>query len=306
VSKIARTIGRFLRLNEDLIEAIALGHDIGHPPFGHDGEKELAGLCSEHGLPPFQHNVQSIQFLERLERNGQGWDLTLQTLDGILCHDGEIHSRFLKPVRDKDFTVFDHEMLTKSNAPESELSPMTLEGCVVRLCDTIAYIGRDIEDAIELKLIQRSSIPSSCRNILGDTNGTIVYHLVEDLITSSLASSQGGVLAQDSIGFSPEVSNSLQELKTFNYQNIYMNPAIKMDFPKIRNCYRVLFETYLDQVVKMETSSQIFREMLDSMDPYYVERHAPAEIARDFIAGMTDDYFLNEAAFYGCAIPEKI
>ncbi|MDH3996739.1 MAG: HD domain-containing protein, partial [Desulfobulbaceae bacterium] len=256
VSKIARTIGRFLRLNEDLIEAIALGHDIGHPPFGHDGEKELAGLCSEHGLPPFQHNVQSIQFLERLERNGQGWDLTLQTLDGILCHDGEIHSRFLKPVRDKDFTVFDHEMLTKSNAPESELSPMTLEGCVVRLCDTIAYIGRDIEDAIELKLIQRSSIPSSCRNILGDTNGTIVYHLVEDLITSSLASSQGGVLAQDSIGFSPEVSNSLQELKTFNYQNIYMNPAIKMDFPKIRNCYRVLFETYLDQVVKMETSSQ--------------------------------------------------
>jgi len=306
VSKIARTIGRFLRLNEDLIEAIALGHDIGHPPFGHDGEKELAGLCSEHGLPPFQHNVQSIQFLERLERNGQGWDLTLQTLDGILCHDGEIHSRFLKPVRDKDFTVFDHEMLTKSNAPESELSPMTLEGCVVRLCDTIAYIGRDIEDAIELKLIQRSSIPSSCRNILGDTNGTIVYHLVEDLITSSLASSQGGVLAQDSIGFSPEVSNSLQELKTFNYQNIYMNPAIKMDFPKIRYCYRVLFETYLDQVVKMETSSQIFREMLDSMDPYYVERHAPAEIARDFIAGMTDDYFLNEAAFYGCAIPEKI
>ena len=306
VSKIARTIGRFLRLNEDLIEAIALGHDIGHPPFGHDGEKELAGLCSEHGLPPFQHNVQSIQFLERLERNGQGWDLTLQTLDGILCHDGEIHSRFLKPVRDKDFTVFDHEMLTKSHAPESELSPMTLEGCVVRLCDTIAYIGRDIEDAIELKLIQRSSIPSSCRNILGDTNGTIVYHLVEDLITSSLASSQGGVLAQDSIGFSPEVSNSLQELKTFNYQNIYMNPAIKMDFPKIRNCYRVLFETYLDQVVKMETSSQIFREMLDSMDPYYVERHAPAEIARDFIAGMTDDYFLNEAAFYGCAIPEKI
>lgn len=306
VSKIARTIGRFLRLNEDLIEAIALGHDIGHPPFGHDGEKELAGLCSEHGLPPFQHNVQSIQFLERLERNGQGWDLTLQTLDGILCHDGEIHSRFLKPVRDKDFTVFDHELQTKSNAPESELSPMTLEGCVVRLCDTIAYIGRDIEDAIELKLIQRSSIPSSCRNILGDTNGTIVYHLVEDLITSSLASSQGGVLAQDSIGFSPEVSNSLQELKTFNYQNIYMNPAIKMDFPKIRNCYRVLFETYLDQVVKMETSSQIFREMLDSMDPYYVERHAPAEIARDFIAGMTDDYFLNEAAFYGCAIPEKI
>jgi len=306
VSKIARTIGRFLRLNEDLIEAISLGHDIGHPPFGHDGEKELAKLCSEHGLPPFQHNVQSIQFLERLERRGRGWDLTLQTLDGILCHDGEIHSRFLKPERNKDFAVFDHELQAKSKAPGMELSPMTLEGCVVRICDTIAYIGRDIEDAIELKLIRRSDIPAGCRKILGDTNGTIVYRLVEDLITNSLASGQGGELAQDSIGFSPEVSNSLKELKAFNYQNIYMNPVIKRDFPKIRNCYRVLFETYLDQVVKMETTSDIFREMLDSMELYYAEEHAPAEIARDFIAGMTDDYFLKEAAFYGCSIPEKI
>ena len=305
VSKIARTIGRFLRLNEDLIEAIALGHDIGHPPFGHDGEKELARLCHEHGLPPFQHNVQSIQFLERIERKGRGWDLTLQTLDGILCHDGEIHSRFLEPQRGKDFAVFDSELRTKSNDPDTELLPMTLEGCVVRLCDTIAYIGRDIEDAIELKLIRRSDIPAGCREVLGDTNGTIVYHLVEDLITNSLASGRGGELRQDSIGFSPEVSVGLKELKAFNYSYIYMNPTIKRDFPKIRNCYRVLFETYLDQVVKMETASEIFTEMLDSMDPYYVEKHAPAELVRDFIAGMTDDYFLKEAAFYGCSIPEK-
>jgi dGTPase len=183
---------------------------------------------------------------------------------------------------------------------------MTLEGCVVRLCDTIAYIGRDIEDAIELKLIKRSDIPANCRKILGDTNGTIVYHLVEDLITSSLASGQEGELTEDSICFSPEVSVSLNELKTFNYKYIYMNPAIKRDFPKIQNCYRVLFETYLDQVVKMETASEIFTEMLDNMDPYYVEKHAPAEIVRDFIAGMTDDYFLKEAAFYGCSVPEKL
>jgi len=306
VSKIARTIGRFLRLNEDLIEAIALGHDIGHPPFGHDGEKELAGLCSEHSLPPFQHNVQSIQFLERLERKGQGWDLTLQTLDGILCHDGEIHSRFLTPARKKDFAVFDRELQAKSNDPKTELLPMTLEGCVVRLCDTIAYIGRDIEDAIELKLIRRSDIPAGCREILGDTNGTIVYHLVEDLITNSLAPGGGGELARDSLGFSPGVSSSLQELKAFNYQYIYMNPAIKEDLPRIRNCYRVLFETYLDQVVKLETGSEIFSEMLDSMEPSYMEKHAPAEIVRDFIAGMTDDYFLKEAALYGCSTPEKI
>ena len=306
VSKIARTIGRFLRLNEDLIEAIGLGHDIGHPPFGHDGEKELADLCSEHGIPRFQHNIQSIQFLEKLERKGRGWNLTLQTLDGILCHDGEIHSRFLQPQRDKDFAEFDRELQTKSHNPDTQLSPMTLEGCVVRLCDTIAYIGRDIEDAIELELIKRSDIPAPCRNVLGDTNGTIVYNLVEDLITNSLAPGSSGELARDAIGFSPEVSAGLKELKTFNYERIYMNPVIKRDFPKIRNCYRILFETYLDQVVKMETTSEIFTEMLDSKEPYYVEKHAPAEIARDFIAGMTDDYFLKAAAAYGCEIPEKI
>lgn len=306
VSKIARTIGRFLRLNEDLIEAIALGHDIGHPPFGHDGEKELSKLCIEHGLEPFQHNVQSIQFLENLERNGEGWDLTLQTLDGILCHDGEIHSRFLKPMRGKDFKEFDQEIEAKGKDPDIQLSPMTLEGCVVRLCDTIAYIGRDIEDAIELNLIERGDLPAGCREVLGDTNGTIVYRLVEDLITNSLADGQAEELTQDSIGFSPTISDSLRELKSFNYQHIYMNPLIKRDFAKIQTCYRVLFETYLDQVVKMETTSEIYTEMLDSMEPYYVEKHAPAEIVRDFIAGMTDDYFLKEAAFYGCAIPEKI
>ena len=306
VSKIARTIGRFLRLNEDLIEAISLGHDIGHPPFGHDGEKELAKLCIGQGIPPFQHNVQSIQCLENLERKGRGWDLTLQTLDGILCHDGEIHNQLLKPQRIKDFEAFDLELQAKSKNPDMALLPMTLEGCVVRLCDTIAYIGRDIEDAIELKLIRRSDIPAGCRKVLGDTNGTIVYHLVEDLITNSLDPGHEGELAQDSIGFSPGVSDSLEELKTFNYRHIYMNPVIKRDFAKIQTCYRVLFETYLDQVVKMETTSEIFSEMLDNMDPYYAERHGPAEIVRDFIAGMTDDYFLKEAAFYGSSIPEKI
>ena len=306
VSKIARTIGRFLRLNEDLIEAIALGHDIGHPPFGHDGEKELAVLCKEHGLPPFQHNVQSVHFLESLERRGQGWNLTLQTLDGILCHDGEIHNRFLEPFRKKDFEVFDRELLEKSNNPALELSPMTLEGCVVRLCDTIAYIGRDIEDAIELRLIKRGDIPLECREILGDTNGKIVYHLVEDLITNSLASGEAEELSRESIGFSPEVSDSLRELKEFNYQNIYMNYSIKKDFPKVQNCYRVLFETYVEDVEKQKRNSAIFQEKLNTMAPEYLESQPAAVKVRDFIAGMTDDYFLKEAAFCGCEIPEKI
>jgi len=306
VSKIARTIGRFLRLNEDLIEAIALGHDIGHPPFGHDGEKELAELCCEHGLPPFQHNVQSVEFLEHLERRGKGWNLTLQTLDGILCHDGEIHSRSLRPERNKDFSAFDRERAEKSKDPDLKLSPMTLEGCIVRMSDTMAYIGRDIEDAIELKLIRRDDIPPNCSKVLGNTNGTIVYHLVEDLITNSLASAKDGELAQDSISFSPDVSDSLRALKEFNYRYIYMNPIIKRDLLKIRSCYRVLFETYLEHVHKQKRDSAIFFEKLNTMDPDYLDSQPASVKVRDFIAGMTDDYFLKEAAFYGCAIPEKI
>jgi len=103
VSKIARTIGRFLSLNEDLLEAIALGHDIGHTPFGHDGEHFLSEICRNHGIGYFQHNLQSVHFLEKVEHKGEGWNLCLQTLDGILSHDGEIHNEKLLPVTDKTF-----------------------------------------------------------------------------------------------------------------------------------------------------------------------------------------------------------
>ena len=113
VSKIALTIGRFLGLNEDLIEAISLGHDIGHTPFGHDGERILSDLCKGYGIGYFRHNVQSIQFLDRVERNGNGWNLCLQTLDGILCHDGEIHDRKMKPKREKSFQKLEQELAAK-------------------------------------------------------------------------------------------------------------------------------------------------------------------------------------------------
>ncbi|RLB41430.1 MAG: phosphohydrolase, partial [Deltaproteobacteria bacterium] len=154
VSKIARTIGRLLRLNEDLIEAIALGHDIGHTPFGHDGEKFLSELCVAHGLGPFLHNIQSVRFLQHIERKGQGWNLTLQVLDGIFCHNGEIHLKALSPDPSKDFGQFESEMRAKEADPTIDIWPMTLEGCVVRMSDTISYVGRDIEDAIRLGLIR--------------------------------------------------------------------------------------------------------------------------------------------------------
>src|SRR5512139_4107694 len=113
VSKISRTIGRFLGLNEDLIEAIALGHDIGHTPFGHDGERFLSELCREHGIGSFHHNVQSVHFLDCVERKGRGWNLSLQTLDGILCHDGEVHTHELSPRRNKTFSDLQAEMAAK-------------------------------------------------------------------------------------------------------------------------------------------------------------------------------------------------
>src|SRR5574340_1056501 len=118
LSKIARTIGKFLRLNEDLLEAIALGHDIGHPPFGHDGERILSGLCEAHGVGPFLHSLQGVWFLDRLEKQGRGLNLSLQVLDGILCHDGETHLERLSPQGDKTFASLEAEIETKLADPE--------------------------------------------------------------------------------------------------------------------------------------------------------------------------------------------
>lgn len=306
VSRVARTIGRFLHLNEDLIEAIALGHDIGHPPFGHDGEKFLSALCVEHGLPPFQHNIQSVRFLDQLERKGRGWNLTLQTLDGILCHDGEVHSRALAPDRTLTFEDFDQKIAAKEKDPACNLVPATLEGCVVRLADTIAYIGRDIEDAIVLGLISRGDIPGRCREILGETNGTIVYNLVTDLIENSKVPSPGrqDPAASCAIGFSERMAAALAELKSFNYRNIYLAPATKKDYPLIGECYRALFLHYLTHLDGKEAGKRLQVDLMtDVADRYDTE--PPAAMVRDFIAGMTDDYFLRQAADIGCTVPRK-
>ncbi len=297
VSKIGRTIGRFLRLNEDLIEAIALGHDLGHPPFGHDGEAILSKLCIRNGLYPFLHNLQSIRFLECLEKKGAGLNLTLQTLDGILCHDGEVNRHELRPQQDKSFVDLDREIFQKAAVPGTELTPMTFEGCVVRLADTIAYIGRDIEDAIELGLINRHDLPPECVRILGSTNGHIVYNLVTDLIANSSR--------RNTISFSTEIAETLLILKQFNYQSIYLNPKVKMGYAEIKNCYEVMFATYLQHLVNQDVNSIIISDFAHYLDPHRLAQTQPAGIVRDFIAGMTDDYFRTQAKLLGCPIPSK-
>ncbi len=286
VSKIARTIGRFLRLNEDLIEAIALGHDIGHTPFGHDGERFLSKLCRESGIGDFHHNVQSVQFLDRVERKGKGWNLTLQTLDGILCHDGEIHDQFLEPDTQKTFEDLRKEIALKTHNPDAALCPMTLEGCVVRMADTISYVGRDIEDAIRLGMVRRSEVPKACTEHLGKTNGEIVYTLVTDVISNSAKCGR--------ITLSASTSEALKTLKRFNYERIYKNPEIKSHAGAIEGLFEMLFAAYNRDIERDDRSSVIFTNFLSGMSEAYVAAHRIPEIVRDFIAGMTDRYFLMQ------------
>jgi len=286
VSKIARTIGRFLGLNEDLIEAIALGHDIGHTPFGHDGERILSEICYANHIGHFLHNIQSVQFLDRVERSGKGWNLCLQTLDGILCHDGEIHNQKLEPSGSKSFDIIDIEIEKKKKNPGMSLTPMTLEGCVVRMADTISYIGRDIEDAIRLGIIDRSDIPANCRNCLGNTNGTIVYSLVTDIIEHSFD--------RPFITFSRPVSDAVIRLKQFNLDRIYLNPRIKKNYADIRALFNLLFERYFQDIQQGNEESVIFSAFLNSKSGVYLNAHKPEEFVRDFIAGMTDRFFLRQ------------
>jgi dGTPase len=286
VSKIARTIGRFLGLNEDLLEAIALGHDIGHTPFGHDGERFLSNICIKNGIGYFHHNLQSVQFLENVERKGLGWNLCLQTLDGILCHDGEIHNERLWPAAGKTFENLDAEIVAKKSDPRTALMPMTLEGCLVRMADTVSYVGRDIEDAIRLGLIVRDDLPAESVAILGSTNGTIVFNLVTDVIRNSYQ--------KPYLAFSPAVSEALNQLKMFNLEHIYLNSRIKRHTRRIGRLFEMLFETYLEDIRQHRKSSVIFGQFMKGMADEYIQSHRPAEIVRDFISGMTDQYFLDQ------------
>jgi dGTPase len=284
---VARTIGRYLSLNQDLIEAASLGHDIGHAPFGHDGETFLSKLTYAHGAGHFHHNLQSIQFLDRIEKQGQGWNLSLQTMDAIVCHNGEAHSKRLVPDQNRTLIDFDNMVQKIKEKNVCNETPMTLEGCVVRMADTISYIGRDLEDAIRLKIVTRDQVPAGCKKILGQTNGTIVFNLVTDLIHNSLG--------QPCIGFSEPVSQALKELKRFNYRYIYKNPVIKRHLTSIEEIFKYLFERYLSDLEQQDPCSDIFKKFLNGMAPNYTDNHTHPEIVRDFISGMTDSYFIRQA-----------
>ena len=301
VSKIARTIGRCLRLNEDLIEAIALGHDIGHIPYGHFGETCLSRLCERYGIGRFFHNVQSVRFLDQIE----DCDLTMQVLDGILCHNGEADDVRISPEPCPDYLVYDKKVQDNSEGIRSR-SPMTLEGCVVKFADTIAYIGRDLQDAREVGLIDDTPlIPQECIRILGTNNpktinSVIINTLIYDLLDNSDSENEGF------ISYSHDIEQMLIKLRAFSKQCIYDNPKLTVERGKIELMYQTLFTHYLDDIEDDIRHSKIITDFMnaDWISRTYVQSATPAELVRDFIAGMTDRYFAKQ--FEECVIPRHV
>lgn len=287
VSKIARTIGRALSLNEDLIEAMALGHDLGHVPFGHLGETYLNELSLKHNEGIFMHNVQSVRNLMNLEKNGHGLNLTIQTLDGILCHNGELILDKYAPVeKTKEEFLRDYENCYKSVENILALRPMTLEGCVVRISDVISYIGKDIEDAIMMNILEPTEVPASLMSILGNNNGDIVTTLVLDIIKNSMN--------KPYITMSKEIMQALNDLQKFNYENIYYKVLTDEQRKHYREMFNIVFEANLEYLKSNILEANIYKIYLNNMTEEYKTNTSKERIVIDYIAGMTDDYFTKE------------
>jgi len=283
VSQISRTIGRLLRLNLDLLEAIALGHDLGHPPFGHDGEAFLDELCHEYGIGHFQHNIHSLYYVDRIANSNQGLNLTFQVRDGLLFHDGESLKLSLTPCRNRREEDIQTYIASARQGKPLDWVPSTLEGCVVRICDMVAYVGQDIEDAVRMGILEKESIPKEVSRTLGSTNSEIIHFLVSDLVSSSLNI--------DAIRMSEPVAESFRILRDFNYQRIYMHPRIRRERERIKNAFRMLFEHFLKVLEQGKSDSIIFKHFLNNRSTEYLETTSPAEKVRDYLATMTDRYF---------------
>lgn len=287
VSKIARTIGRFLNLNEDLIEAISLGHDVGHTPFGHDGERIISGILQEKNEGIFEHNVQSFRLFHDLEVYGTGLNLTAQVLDGIICHNGEILKNEYCCNRNKtpDRLLDEYKKSLEGSFKSKDMVPMTLEGCVMRISDVIAYVGRDVKDALILKLIKPEDVPKEITEILGDDNEKIVNTLITDLVNNSID--------KDSLNFSPDVFNALNQLKNWNYNNIYTNPKKSSQDEKIKKMFRTVFEICFEELHSGEKKVTGINHWYEKMSEKYKEKTSLPRVVADYVSGMTDDYLMN-------------
>ncbi|MDE5539686.1 MAG: HD domain-containing protein [Bacilli bacterium] len=286
VSKIARTIGRALGLNEDLIEAAALGHDLGHVPFGHVGERILNDISLKAGEGFFNHNIESVRNLMYIENYGQGLNISVQVLDAIMCHNGEVTLGKYSPIsKTKEELLKEYEATYHDKETLINLKPMTLEGCVVRVSDLIAYLGRDIDDAVRLKLITRSDIPVSITSVLGDNTKDIVNNCILDIINNSFG--------HNYILLSPHIYEAIEALKKFNYEHIYAKSESSRSKHKLEKMFNVLYETYLKDIKIHNENSSIINSYLRNMASEY-KNTKPERIVLDYIAGMTDEFFMSE------------
>jgi dGTPase len=251
VSQIARTISKALRLNEDLTEAIALGHDLGHTPFGHAGE-EVLDQISPHG---FSHTDQSLRVVDLLEREGRGLNLTFEVRDGIVKHSkgkGDVISR------------------------DPSEKAATLEGQVVRVADIIAYVNHDLDDAIRAGVIDARDIPGACSQILGNTHGERIDAMVKDVVHTTL-SSQGddGI----SLSLSPPMLEAIVRLRDFLYDRVYDSEVVHGDFVKASKILIELYERFTKDI-------DLFLKEIDRDDLY----DTVDTCVCDYLAGMTDRY----------------
>lgn len=284
VSKIARTIGRALNLNEDLIEAASLGHDLGHVPYGHIGEAILSKISLENNEGYFNHNIQSVRTLMNIENDGLGNNITIQVLDAIMCHNGEMVEDRYEPIKkSKEKFLEEYNNSYKLENINKTMRPMTLEGCVVRISDVIGYIGRDIEDAIRLGIISIDKVPNSITKVLGITNSEIINTIVLDIIKNSYD--------KPYITMSKKVFDAIDSLKRFNYENIYAKANSKEQIKFYEKQFRFLFSKYLDELNNNKVEEKIYKVFLNNMDKSYLDNTSNARKVIDYIAGMTDDYF---------------
>ncbi len=286
VSRTARTIGGALNLNLDLIEAIALGHDIGHTPFGHTGEKFLDLLYYERTKRHFAHNVHSVRVLDLIFP----LNVTLQTLDGIAAHNGELELEEYKPLPLKNFESFDSniEKCYIDSEHVKRLTPSTLEGCVVRISDIIAYLGKDRHDAEKSGVLNISGFADYG---IGKINAEIVNNLIVNVIENSYGKN---FIKMDKLHF-----DALKQCKKENYDNIYKLPEVKATDSVIMDMMRLIYEKLLNNLDNKNLSSPIYTHHINYLNKPYYKRTTPYEqsennqIVVDYIASMTDDYFID-------------
>ena len=287
VSRIARTIGRALKLNLDLIEAIALGHDIGHTPFAHAGEVYLNELYNKHTGRFFNHNIHSVRVLDQIFP----MNLSLQTLVGIAGHNGEIELKEYRPVPMESFEKFDQESGKCYQLPgyANKIQPSTLEGNVVRISDIIAYLGRDRQDATRVQMLEKNAFAGSD---IGTINSEIINNLVVNIIENSYG--------KPYIKLDERHFQALQTSKRENYAMIYESEAgrAKLDLT-VRPMMAQIYERLLEDLKTGNHASPIFTHHIDYVNQSHYTRSVPYEATEpnqlvvDYIASMTDDYFID-------------